>query len=152
MVFCNWILLTLLFLLSTFLYFVGFFLPCTICVHNHFFVKKHYFYATIVFCWIQSFEVFLKGLGSYNLSCMLRGAVLWSWHSEPEERTPKGCCWNLWGGREYSWERGRRPAAGKGPLSLTSSLPLGRIRIRQNILWQGSVGRSLPPGSQRREG
>lgn len=99
MVFYNWILLTLLFLLSTFLYFVGFFLPCTICVHNHFFVKRHYFYATIVFCWIQPFEVFLKGLGSYNLSRMLRGAVLWSWHSEPEERTPKGCCWNLCGGR-----------------------------------------------------
>ena len=152
MVFYNWILLTLLFLLSTFLYFVGFFLPCTICVHNHFFVKRHYFYATIVFCWIQPFEVFLKGLGSYNLSRMLRGAVLWSWHSEPEERTPKGCCWNLCGGREYSWEHGRRPAAGKGPLSLTSSLPLGRIRVRQNTLWQGSVGRSLPPGSQRREG
>lgn len=101
MVFCNSIsLLTLLFLLSTFLYFVGFFLPCTICVHNHFFVKRHYFYATTVFYWIQSFEVFLKGLGSDNLSRVLRGAVLWGWHSEPEERTPKGCGWNLCGGRD----------------------------------------------------
>lgn len=126
MVFCNCIsLLTLLFLLSTFLYFVGFFLPCTVCVYNHFFVKRHYFMLQLYFVEFSPFEVFLKGLGR---SCVL-GSRPVGLALELEERTPS-CCWNLCGGRERP-ERGGVSWLGRA-LSSHLQSPLGGLLLSES--------------------
>lgn len=147
MVFCLIVLFWLILLLSTFLYFVGF--SSTRLISQPFLYKeRHYFYATVYFVEFGHLSL-LKGLEA-KTSQACSGAVLVGLALRLERGPQRLLLEPLWGQGVLPGARRGDPRLQEGPL-LPPQSPLcgpAAVRIWQNTLWQGSVGKEFAPGSQ----